>query len=354
MPRTNILITTFVISFFLFCKGFNAYAQDAKIEESMQNDSLLLIQEQVQEDFGSNDSTRNLPQLSKDTLTSHNSLQTRIETFFNDSIFDGLNQECINFYLNTAVNYVYISQFKDQSALKEYVEGWRIQIKIEELNLMADSLRKVYEFLVTEEEQQTIAQELLSMESQLMDLSSKPAEHFEAARSLELAQWGKPTSKEIQTLSKENKEIPKILEQLINQKKNKIEPILDNSKTNDSIAVEEFIPEDIAIEESEEQAAFPEEELSSGIIYKVQIGTFNKTVPLQTQKKFDRLAVLRKIDKIQDEKGTLIYSIGELRDFKDAVNLQNQIRQEGIKDAFVVAYLDGKRIPLSEAKKIAQ
>jgi hypothetical protein len=32
--------------------------------------------------------------------------------------------------------------------------------------------------------------------------------------------------------------------------------------------------------------------------------------------------------------------------------MQNQVRQEGIEDAFVVPYFNGKRITLEQAKKI--
>jgi hypothetical protein len=49
----------------------------------------------------------------------------------------------------------------------------------------------------------------------------------------------------------------------------------------------------------------------------------------------------------------VVYTVGELTSFDDAVKLQNQIRQEGVNDAFVVAYLNNKRISLNEARKLS-
>lgn len=281
-----------------------------------------------------------------------NSLPSKIEMLYNDSTYKDLGQKCINFYLNSSIHYTHIAQFKKQDALNEYIEGWFAQLESEKMAQTADSLRKVYESAIDAEEQQTIAQKVLNLESQIIEFTTKPSEHYDRARNLELSWWEKKSSKEIQNINRENSEIPLILDKITKEKETPelTEPTLDTSNDIlDSTNVE------IADETIESKEEFPEEEIKSpGVIYKVQIGTFTKTVPPQVQKKFDQLAVLRKIDKNTDEKGTLIFSIGELKHFNDAVNLQNQIRQEGIKDAFVVAYLDGKRITLSEAKKITE
>ena len=70
------------------------------------------------------------------------------------------------------------------------------------------------------------------------------------------------------------------------------------------------------------------------------------------KQKFDKLAVIRKIDKYTDDRGVVVYTTGNLGKLEDAVKMQKQVRQEGIEDAFVVPYFNGKRITLEEAKKL--
>ena len=52
------------------------------------------------------------------------------------------------------------------------------------------------------------------------------------------------------------------------------------------------------------------------------------------------------------DKGVVVYTTGNLSTYEDAVKMQNQVRQEGVEDAFVVPYFNGKRITLKEAKEI--
>jgi hypothetical protein len=89
------------------------------------------------------------------------------------------------------------------------------------------------------------------------------------------------------------------------------------------------------------------------VTYKVQIGAYSKGLPDYIDRLYKKLSVLRRIDHYTDERGIVVYTVGELTSFDDAVKLQNQIRQEGVNDAFVVAYLNNKRISLNEARKLS-
>ena len=83
---------------------------------------------------------------------------------------------------------------------------------------------------------------------------------------------------------------------------------------------------------------------TSGITYSVQIGAIYKgrsrNLPLSLEN-----FIVDTIDGLNQ------YSIGRFSDIGTATSFRNEVRQFGIKDAFVVAYQDGERITLRKAKK---
>lgn len=77
------------------------------------------------------------------------------------------------------------------------------------------------------------------------------------------------------------------------------------------------------------------------IIYKVQLMSSDKKIPLNS----DKLKNVQKPGEYMD-KGTYKYTAGEFTKKQEAVELQNKLRKNGFKDAFIIAMQDGKRIPL--------
>ena len=82
-------------------------------------------------------------------------------------------------------------------------------------------------------------------------------------------------------------------------------------------------------------------ESNSPIIYKVQIASSDKKITLDSDK-FKGVEMPGEYV----EKGIYKYTAGECRTHNDALKLQNTLRKNGFKDAFVIAIQDGKRIPL--------
>ncbi|MBI3500334.1 MAG: PD40 domain-containing protein [Bacteroidetes bacterium] len=83
-----------------------------------------------------------------------------------------------------------------------------------------------------------------------------------------------------------------------------------------------------------------------GLFYAVQVGVFSKPVTS---------AQLYNISPLNSEStgnGLLRYTTGRFGDEVKASEAKNKISGKGIADAFVVAYYNGKRIPLTEAKKL--
>lgn len=54
------------------------------------------------------------------------------------------------------------------------------------------------------------------------------------------------------------------------------------------------------------------------------------------------------------QKGTYRYTTGNFKNVKDAVKLQKEVRELGFKDAFIVAFNNGERISLQEAKELLE
>lgn len=266
---------------------------------------------------------------------------------YSSDLPEALKLETFSFYLNSNIHYQHISQFRTTEGLAQYIEGWKHERDLKRIAVQTDSLRKQYDDIFFDEEREKVAQQLLENEMYTLNNSQLPETSFIKAREAELNWWKTAPREEFQKVNDENSQMASFIESLKPKPVPPPAPVVETLPTdsasigNDSLAVR---PKPAPVTPPSE----------STVVYKVQIGTFTKTVPPQTQKKFDKLAVLRRIDQTTDENGTLVFSVGELNRFNDAVNLQNQIRQEGIKDAFVVSYLNGKRIPLNDAKKLTE
>lgn len=88
----------------------------------------------------------------------------------------------------------------------------------------------------------------------------------------------------------------------------------------------------------------PENTKESAVTYKVQFSSSDKKIPL-TSNQFKQLKGVSEYV----ENGMYKYTVGNFNDFNEAMNLQKEIRTNGFKEAFVVAFKDGKRINMKDA-----
>ncbi|MBK8227074.1 MAG: hypothetical protein IPK70_07845 [Flavobacteriales bacterium] len=97
------------------------------------------------------------------------------------------------------------------------------------------------------------------------------------------------------------------------------------------------------------EAAIPMDvDLPSGIVFKVQIGAFRKPIP---QEAFSDMTP------VMGEtvgNGLVRYTAGLFTGAQGALAAKDLVRERGYRDAFVVAYRDGKRISLGEAMRATQ
>ncbi|MFN7013640.1 MAG: SPOR domain-containing protein [Bacteroidia bacterium] len=93
-------------------------------------------------------------------------------------------------------------------------------------------------------------------------------------------------------------------------------------------------------------AAYRMVEQMQGLLYTVQCGVYSRPVPPSQLFNIQPLLVEKTTN------GMLRYTSGVYNDVNTAVQAKNRIVEYGIKDAFVTAYYNGKRISVAEAKAI--
>jgi hypothetical protein len=87
---------------------------------------------------------------------------------------------------------------------------------------------------------------------------------------------------------------------------------------------------------------------ASGLVYKVQVGAFkNKDLSkyFENNKNFSGDV---------DADGTKKYTLGSFTDYWEADNFKKYLREMGVEDAWIVAYKNGQRISLKEARETDQ
>ena len=85
-----------------------------------------------------------------------------------------------------------------------------------------------------------------------------------------------------------------------------------------------------------------------GLVFSVQLGAFRNSIPAEVFG--DVLPMMGETT----GNGLTRYTAGLFTDADAANNARDLIRHRGDADAFVVAYVDGRRIPMIEAREIAQ
>ena len=83
------------------------------------------------------------------------------------------------------------------------------------------------------------------------------------------------------------------------------------------------------------------EQIKQAVVYKVQLMSSDKKIPLNS----DKFKNVEKPGEYMD-KGIYKYTAGEFANQQDAKELQMKLRKNGFKDAFVITMLDNKRIAL--------
>lgn len=104
------------------------------------------------------------------------------------------------------------------------------------------------------------------------------------------------------------------------------------------------LPKPETEEEKEEK-----KEPTEPVVYKIQLMASSTKIELKP-------ANFKGLENVQEYEvdGLFKYTIGEVTDYKKAVSLQRTVREEAFPKAFIIAFHEGKRIPISEALEISK
>ncbi len=290
----------------------------------------------------------------KDSVQQNEPLGKAPETteFQEQIIPEALKEKNINFILSPEIRYMKVNQFKTPKGKETFIKAWNKSLELENAINILNALRKEYREESDNNKQQNIAQQMLELELSSIQIKAESDENYLLARTLEMEFWQDAPANALTTLKRENDSIQSAihLPSVISASESNTIYEGEDSEETEEIEEDEKYIEDERVQHEEVNEAVQ----TNNIIYKVQVGAYSRGLPDYIDRLYAKIAVLRRIDNYTTDKGVVVYTIGELVNFDDAVKLQQQIRQEGIKDAFVVAFNNGKRITLSEAKEITK
>ncbi len=267
---------------------------------------------------------------------------------------DSLKTEWFNFQINDQLTYHSIIDFRSEAARILFAKAWIATGKNDSIVINTDILRKTHEESNNVTTRLSLVQRIVDAEQQSYQLLHDREKYFEQARVKEAKLWEKISSDTLTAFIEEiaQKEQLRAYRLAADKKKVEIVPKEEVSlfpplvTIMDTIAPEKdrepAVASDIAIKSSKNDV----------IIFKVQIGSFlNGKLTPAFKAKYEKLSKFRKIDKYKDQKNFEIFTIGNFAVYKDATLLKNQLIMEGIKGAFLAAFKNGERVPVSSVVK---
>ena len=263
-----------------------------------------------------------------------------------------LKSEWFVFQVNSQLTYHRIEDFKSEAAKILFTKAWLASGRNDSIVAATDALRKAHDATHDVATRLTLVQQIVDAEQQSYQLVLYRDKFFEQARVKESASWEKAGEIAVLEYMNENEKREKAHDSLINVEKQKSDKIIEeksSAKAAEAAAAKARVVEEAEKIVKEKEKTTPKE----NIVFKVQIGSFlNGRLTPAFKSLYAKLSKLRKIDEYVDPKKYKIYTLGNFVSYVDATTLKNQLLLEGVKGAFVVAYKNGEKIPVTDIVKI--
>jgi len=88
------------------------------------------------------------------------------------------------------------------------------------------------------------------------------------------------------------------------------------------------------------------------LFYKIQIGAYKEQVPVNDVTSWLSLARKQDLSQFTDENNFTIFTVGNYKTYSEASRMKEILINEGIKDAFIVAYSKNKKVNVAKAKEL--
>jgi hypothetical protein len=248
-----------------------------------------------------------------------------------------LSEKVIDFQVNSGITYRSFRHFIKNDSKKIYFQAWLLEKELQKLAVKTDSLRKTYAS-ASDEQKEAMSAYILKMERRIIDLNAEIPVLYQNARNEENQYWDSASENDITRFQ----EKVKLFNDSIEQANRKIKKELATRPVADTLYLEK--------EPIKTTASKPES--GTDIVYKIQLMAYKGKIPDQANKLLKKLSAIRKVENYIDDKGVKVYTTGNLKIYNDALTLQSQVKQEGVKSPVIAAYLKGKRITVAEARKI--
>ena len=256
---------------------------------------------------------------------------------------DSLRVEWFNFQINSQLTYHGISDFRSEAAKILFTKAWIATGKNDSIVKNTDILRKAHEETHNVTTRIALVQRIIDAEQQSYQLLRGRETYFEQARVKEAGYWEKAGADAMANFITVIAEREKVrAEKLLNEKP-KVEMAevtavalaADSLEQNQKSVIAENPPEP-----------------KGDIVFKVQIGAFpNGKLTPAFKSRYEKLSKFRTIDKYTNAKKYVVYTIGNFTDYNDASLLKNQLILEGAKGAFLAAFKNGVRVPVTSVVK---
>jgi len=249
----------------------------------------------------------------------------------------------VEFQVNSEITYLFDSQFQTPEGQELFEKGRAIREKLDNDRKQAEQWRRDYRKTGDPEEKAALGEKILAYETESINLKEMMNRFFSESRRYENDFWQAAGSVEINNFLIELDKIKAVLTE-------------EDETTTPEVETEEYFPgvllpgNTATIHDSRDSDAT--RQIQGQLVYKIQVGAYSRGVPAYRQRLYNKLSMIRRIENYTDENGVVVYTTGNLTNLEDAEKMRNQVRQEGIQDAIVVPYFNGKRITLEQAKKI--
>jgi tetratricopeptide (TPR) repeat protein len=242
----------------------------------------------------------------------------------------------INFNINSEITYLFESNFKTNEGAIYFKEGNSKQAEMDKIGVRTEILREEYSKSKNRVEKDSLGRLIVELENESYQMKGVVKQLLMQAKTAENNYW--------QSVPPQEKE--KFINELetISVAINK-----ENTKEKETaitgILVAPLLVEDAPVEKPVNEVK------NTGVNYKIQLGAYSKGIPNNMKPTFKKISMLRKVENYIDDKGVVVYTTGNLTRYDDALVMLNQVKQEGVKDAIIAAYQNGKRITLEQAKE---